>query len=454
MSNVSSPFDCQHLAHFFPPQLVVQWFEEASPDYQWRDRLLPRPVLFLGFLLYTLEGFGNLAHAFSDATARLRPDQMPHSLSQGSVSPARNRLPLEVLTTAWQYVLRLVSEATPPSPIEGYSVLCLDGTTFSLADTPENEAAFGRLSGGGGKAAFCSVRSVLVMDAASHLFVAERHGACDRRSEASLADELLGAVINPGVLLEADRLFLSYRRLKRITALGGDALIRAKKNLHLPVLKELSDGSYLSRMYDGTKDKDRDRSPIQVRVISYAVVDAQGERKEFRLVTTVLDHKRLPVKVAARGYHLRWREETGIRELKWLRERFRVPHCPGQSPASVEQEYAGMLLAHSILRCLMAFSAKENGADPTRLSLSGTRAALNRFFARLPHVPPEHMGLWLTALLEDIARLKLPAPNGRVCPRTVKPKICRYPSKRRSIEPALSYPCYRLELRQIPQQQP
>lgn len=429
--------------------MVTQWFEEAAPDYRWRDRELPRPVLFLGFLCYALDGFGNLAHALSDAATTLRPDRMPRSLSPGSVTPARNRLPLEVFIQARRHVLHLADEARPPSPIAGFRVLCLDGTAFTLADTPENEAAYGRMLGGTRKAAFCSMRSVLVMDAANHLFVAERHGACDRTSEASLADDgLLEKVIKPGVLLEADRLFLSYRRIKHITALGGDALMRAKKNLRLPVIKELPDGSYLSRMYDGTKDKDRDRDAIAVRVISYSVIDARGERKEFRLVTTVLDHERLPARVAADGYHLRWREETGIRELKWMRERFRIPHCPGKSPESVEQEYEATLLAHSALRCLMAFAAKEHGGDPARLSLSGTRAALARFFARLPQVRPEYMGQWMRALLKDIARQKLPPPNGRVCPRAVKPKIARYPSKRRWPEPLSIYPCYRLQLRQ------
>ncbi len=86
------------------------------------------------------------------------------------------------------------------------------------------------------------------------------------------------------------------------------------------MLKRLPDRSYLSFVRDnnasrtapfGSYDDD-----LLLRVIEYDIVDISDERRSFRLVTTVTYHRLLPGKQAAQGYHLRWREEVGIRELK------------------------------------------------------------------------------------------------------------------------------------------
>ncbi|MCK6438764.1 MAG: hypothetical protein L6Q71_01015 [Planctomycetes bacterium] len=73
---------------------MLQWYDEAAPSVEYRDRELPRPALFPGMLVYAMHGYGNLSHAFSDAASSLRPDKLPATLSNGSVTNARRHPPL------------------------------------------------------------------------------------------------------------------------------------------------------------------------------------------------------------------------------------------------------------------------------------------------------------------------------------------------------------------------
>ena len=453
MDTLSLSCSGNNLSHFFPPQLVLQWYDEADRSVQYRDRDLPRPVVFLGLLKYAVNGFGNLGHAFADAALELQPEEFPLHLSKGSVTQARRRLPVEVLRRAYAHIGTLVDECRFASPIKGFRVLCLDGTDFAVADTPENREVYGLPGSRTGETAFPLIQAALVMDAATHLFVAERHGAYGRQSETALADNMLAEVVESGVLLEADRGFASYERIKRVGELGGDMLVRVKRTWILPKLEELEDGSFISaiRGEDARNCRAIPRgehpSDLRVRVIEYCVCESGGKVREFRLVTTVLDPRKLPASTAVQGYHIRWGIEVGIRELKWLRERFRIPQFPGKSRASVEQEYWGLLLAHSVLRCAMAFAAKAHKLDPTRLSLSGTRAVLERYLPHLRRLPPADMPEWIARMFRAIAREQLPVPNGRSCPRVVKKWRRAFPSKQRS-QPTSTYPDYRLELRE------
>lgn len=181
---------------------------------------------------------------------------------------------------------------------------------------------------------------------------------------------------------------------------------------------------------------------LLLRVIEYDIVDREGERRSFRLVTTVTDPKLLPAKQAAQGYHLRWREEVGIRELKWMKKRFAQPSFNGMSPDIVEQEFEAMMLAHASVRLLMALAAKERRVDPTRLSLSGAIAVIGRFLQVASNLPPIEAYRWLT---RELARRKLSKPSGRVCPRAVKSRRNKFQTRPRG-SPCSSYPRLTLKL--------
>jgi hypothetical protein len=438
--------DPSRVAHLFPPQLILEWFHEADHGRTWRDRRLPRPVLFLGALLHALHGRSNFAHALDDAAQLLRPGTFRQSISAGSVTPARRRLDAEVLELGRRHIVSLYDEVGAPSPLPPFRVLCVDGTTFSVADSRAN-ASFGYPGCAQGLSGNPSLRACLVMDAASHLFIEAVRAGCREASEQELGDLAIALTAGPGVLFELDRGYYSVDRLRTIVAAGAHALCRVPRHVKLPVWKRLPDGSCLSFVRHnnasrtlpcGSYDDDR-----LLRVIEYDIVDRTGKRRSFRLVTTVTDWRRLPARQAAQGYHLRWREEVGIRELKWMKQRFAHPCFGGRSPGIVEQEFEAMLLAHASVRLLMAFAAKERGVDPTRLSLSGAIAVIGRFL-QVAQATPGHAAY--DELISELARQKLSKPNGRVCPRAVKSKRIKFQTRPRG-SPCSSYPRHTLKLK-------
>jgi hypothetical protein len=448
----------------------MSWFRRHdTTGKERRNRRLNPMVLLLGMVLYAARGMRSLQDAFSSALAVLAPEDAPEDISKGSIVPARERLPVGVFHEALGHV-REVAESVPrPDRLKGFRVKCYDGTTFALADTTANEAAYGRPRSGRGRTGYPRLRCELVMDAATHLFLDEEHGAYEL-SEAVLLGPLLPRTLGPGDVLEADRNFLSFERAREVLSLGAEFVVRIKSQLRLPVVRELQDGSYLT-LYCAPKLRvSRKRYPrlleelgnmgfselierscterldlwadppslpeaLLLRVVEYDVLDQDGSRHSTRLLTSMLDPEQFTAQEAADGYHLRWSEEGGIRELKWLLDEFRIPNLPGKSPDSIEQELCAILLAHSILRTSMLLASAQHGIDPSRLSLSGARGVLGRYLPRLPHLGSRKLPVWLGKMLSQIARHKLPAPSQRLCPRAVKVKMSKWPTKSRSKSP-------------------
>ena len=94
-------------------------------------------------------------------------------------------------------------------------------------------------------------------------------------------------LLRPGMLVLLDRAFDANAFLREVAATGALLLARAKSTRHPVVLGHLPDGSYLSQL-----------SGLAVRVIeaSVTVTGADGSRVRgsYRLITTLMDHRRFP----------------------------------------------------------------------------------------------------------------------------------------------------------------
>ena len=113
------------------------------------------------------------------------------------------------------------------------------------------------------------------------------------------------------MLCLADRGFNGYTHWAAAQATGAQLLWRCSNNSKLPVIKALSDGSYLSAIYPGgaTSKKQRQASTegIRVRVIDYALPSIAEGQPRYRLLTTLLDEKTAPALELAALYHQRVR---------------------------------------------------------------------------------------------------------------------------------------------------
>ena len=167
----------------------------------------------------------------------------------------------------------------------------------------------------------------------------------------------------------------------------ADLLWRVKKNLILPCIKRLEDGSYLSKVYNSPRDRDVDKNGITVRVIEYQLKGAPKSESLYRLITTILDPVDAPANELAALYHERWEIETALDELKThLRGRQIV--LRSKMPYGVYQEFYGLMLAHFAVRSVMHDAALLADEDPDRLSFVHTIRVIRRKLPLFVSTPP------------------------------------------------------------------
>jgi len=299
------------------------------------------------------------------------------------ISQARSRLGAEPMETLYREVAVPVAvEATRGAWCRKWRVVTLDGSTLDVADTVENEQAFGKTESGRGQSAFPKLRFVALLENGTHVLWG---GQMDRYStgEVTLADRVVES-LRPGMLCLADRLFFGYKLWKKSASTRADLLWRVKGDLRLDMEKRLPDGSYLSHVYPSSADRRCRRNGIQVRVIEYRLNESN---ELYRLITTILDHAKATAVELAALYHERWEIETSLDELKTHLRGAQIV-LRSKTPELVKQEFFGLLLTHYAIRCLMHEAALKADEDPDRLSFVHTVRIVQRRLPRWVAIPP------------------------------------------------------------------
>jgi hypothetical protein len=255
-----------------------------------------------------------------------------------------------------------------------WRLTAIDGTTFDLPDTKANVEAFGRppRSGRGEQnVGYPQLRMVGLVECGTHAVFDTAIGAL-RTGEQALARAVLVS-LRPGMLLLADRGFYGVDLWCKAAATGADLLWRVRKDVVLPVVEQLPDGSYLTEIYDRS-DIHHTRRGVRVRAVEYTIAGHEGV---YRLITTVLDPDKAPAAELAALYAQRWEFESTLDEIK--------THLGGshlvlrsQHPDGAEQELYGFLLVHHAIRHLMHQAARQADRDPDRISFTRSLRVVRR----------------------------------------------------------------------------
>jgi hypothetical protein len=382
------------LTRVFAPELVDGVVAQAGRT-EVRQRLLPARVVVYYVLAMALfadasyeEVMRQLVEGLAWASGWERVWEVPTKVA---IYKARERLgprPLELLFGAVAGPLAVPS--TRGAFYRGLRLMSLDGTCLDVADTPQNDAAFGRPGSsrreGGG--AFPQLRLVGLCESGTHAITAAALGPYTS-SEQELTERLLGK-LEDGMLCLADRNFYSFERFKTASQSGAQLLWRVKSDVGLPRDQTLSDGSYLTSIHP-LKDRRARRNGVAARVVEYRLDDAAvaDEEQRYRLLTTILDPDAGPATELAALYRQRWEIEGALDELKTHQRGPRVV-LRSKHPDGVYQEAYGYLCTHYAIRRLMHDAALEAELDPDRLSfLTGLRAARRSTRSHPGFSPPQ-----------------------------------------------------------------
>jgi len=329
------------------PRLVDEVIE-LSGCREKRQRLLPaRAVVYfvLGLCLFSgadshgPPGYRSVMRWLTNGVRHLHGLVLPTS---SALTRARQRLgskPLELLFDLQRGPL--AGEDTPGAFAFGLRLVAWDGTGIDMADTPENAREFGVTQGGNPQA-----RLLALTECGTRAVIDAAFDGVEKASEHKLARRLLHALA-PGMLLLADRNFAGWELWGQVAATGAGMAWRIKKNLVLPPVRILEDGSFLSIMATPAENARFGVARAQgrplrrlpeghlIRVIEYTVTvttaDGRTRTEPFRLATTLLDCEQAPAGQLASVYHERWEIEGGKPDCCHKRVRSSLSGLPSVS---------------------------------------------------------------------------------------------------------------------------
>jgi hypothetical protein len=407
-------------------QQLLDW--AAVPEVGKRRGRKPRvPLdhLVCALVFHVMNQAGTLAEHF----ALLFED----SLNESGCANRRARLPWEVFAELMRRVLRPLAKARrhPQAYWRGLRLAALDGTQFSLTNTPQNNGVLRKAKARRGRAAFAKITTSVLLELGLHNPLAAAIGQRGQ-SEWELSLSLL-AQLPPQVLLLADRLSgcaafaaEAWRACRRV---GSQFLFRARTQIKVQVVRRFKDGSRLVRVPVRKKGKPRQIVEwLELREVRVQL-HRKGHRSiELRLWTTLLDPQRAPASELVELYAQRWEHELFYRELK--RQLRKNALLQSHTVTTAAQEIAALMLAAALL-------AKERDR-----AAAGQVPVLRVSFGKLLELIRP---LWLTLalgddLLEEWQKQELaerfyrkagtyltPKRRPRSCPRKVRQPVSGWP---------------------------
>jgi hypothetical protein len=311
----------------------------------------------------------------------------------------------------------------------GLRLMAIDGTTEDLADTPANEAVFGRHQTSRAPGAFPQVQCVYLAECGTRVVVDAGFWPC--HSSERVGGRRLLRSVQAGMLLMWDRGFHEYDMVVDAQERGAHVLARVPAHVKLRRVQTFDDGSYLAYLQPSDYHRRKQGERCLVRMLEYRVTDpALANTAEIhRLLTTLLDPVAYPLLDLICAYHERWEIEIAIDEID-THQRLSERTLRSLKPVGVVQELYGLLLAHFVIRFLMHEAALAADIDPDRLSFVHALEVIKDAIPEFQMVALEQREQLYQRLLRDIAAEPLPERRLRINPRVIKRKMSNFKKKR------------------------
>jgi hypothetical protein len=404
-------------------------FQQLCEEYAPRARSAPRmsaEQVVSGFIYHQLQDGGTVA----------KNCQRLHgiSMSDSAHSQRRQNLPVELFEQLLSLALQpLADESRHPECFYcGYRLVGVDGTQFSVLNTPAILAELPKAASRRFQAAFAKLRLVSLVELGTHAPLAALAGPVSE-SEQELAAQLWEQVPE-GSLVIGDRLFGTGRTLWQATQAWGErdiaVLARVRENIRVQVEQRLPDGSAIVQV--PVRDDEREKHSLRLREIQAHGVGVNGTAFTLRLWTSLLDSEGYPAEELARRYIERWEHELYHRELKLDVRSAKV--LSSHTPESALQEIAALVLASAVIARLRVEAATELQVTPRRMSFSKLMNATEDLWhaCRLlgeDFTPALGERAW-KRFLEEVRRWAvLPERRSRSCPRVLRQPVSRWPRK-------------------------
>jgi hypothetical protein len=357
-----------------------------SIGHKWRQCLFDPVATIHVFLVQILHGNTAIRHL---------PHLTARAFTDAAYCLARSRLPLKV----FQGLVRSVADSLHGATRDtgrwlGHRVFVVDGSAFSMPDTPELQAHFGQTTAQKPGCGFPIAHILALFHVGTGMLLEILTGPLYTHDMAHVAG--LHPLLGIGDVLLGDRGLCSFAHLALLVERGVHGVFRMhqrqvvdftphrahKRPGHKRAPKGLPSSRWVrclgvtDQVVAWLKPKGCPEwmtaaqyallpGELLVRELRYSIGGSGFRVREVTLVTTLLDAALYPSGELAELYRKRWQVESNLKNLKTTMK-MDVLHC--ETVAGVTKELLMFALTYNLVRLVMLEASRRQGVAVDRIS--------------------------------------------------------------------------------------
>ena len=377
--------------------------------------------LIQGLVFHVVAEAGTLAQHVKQQTGK--------TITDGALAQRRALLPPAVFEELMGAALKPKGDPVrhPEAFYHGLRLCGVDGSLFTVTNTPQVKKQMRKARSRRGRAAFPKVGAVVMVELGLHNPLAAALGA-KGESEMELAKRVLSAQPEKSLMIN-DRYYGVAELLVGLPASGErHALVRVRKNLKRRLLEVYLDGSALVEICSeqGTR--------LMREILGRVQRGRGGAFTTVRLWTTLLDWRRYPAAELLGLYARRWEQEVFYKELKV--DMRSAPCLQSHTPLTAMQEIAALILAYAVLVDYRVEAAAVGEVGVLRISFIKTLQVVQGLWQFLEVsadlLSPAQVRLIVRRSLQRIADRAIPKRRLRSCPRALRQPVSSWPRLRKN----------------------
>jgi hypothetical protein len=415
----------EHLRDLLPAPLLSATDEGANS----RERVFSLRLTFECFLWQVLKPKTSCREVVRHVQALLRLRGRGW-IDEGDSAyiQARLRLPRERLDKALSVTARTAERrAGSGGQINRRAVKVVDGSSVQLADTPKNQKRYPQSSVQKPGCGFPVLKFMVFFSLCSGAVLNVMFGNLHAHDLRLLHG--LWQFLQAGDILLGDRAFGEFNCLAALPKLLGVDVIGRLHQCRKADFRKARRLAKNDGLFTWTKGSIRSEvlsakewrllpAQITVRIVRFSATIRGFRGRRITLVTSLLDPKLYPAQELIALYARRWRLELCLRDLKTT---MGMEQLRCKTPNMAEKELLAYLVAHNLMRCVMAEAVSIYQVDMERVSFKGSIDALRQYSNAIAEARNKKMRnqLWQDLLL-NLARDLVPYRPHRLEPRALK----------------------------------
>lgn len=312
---------------------------------------------------------------------------------------------------------------------KGKHAKLIDGFTFTMPDTPKNQAKYPHPQTQAPGVGLPIARAVAILSLATACVMDVTIGPYSGKEtgESALLRSLLKS-LDHGDVAVMDRYYCSFMMIALLVGQGTQVCARKHHLRHSDFRRGRRLGTY-DHLIVWTRPQRPDwmdeeayaqiPETLELREIRYNVVEPGRRTRSIDVITTLTDDEEYSKEDVAELYGFRWNSEVDIRSIK---DSLNVGHVRCKSPEMVGRELWTTILAYNLIRTTAGAAALVHRKQPRQISFTSTcqyiLASWMQLSCRL--IDLRKVDEYCRKLLAQIAECEVANRPGRLEPRVLK----------------------------------